>query len=82
MKVWQAARATSAAPTFFTPCEIPELGVFLDGALGHNNPTNEALDELDVLIKEDPEFKDRNIDCIVSIGTGEEPIDIDSVRGK
>lgn len=82
VKLWEACRATSAAPTFFSRCEIPGVGTFIDGAMGHNNPTREALQEVSVLMKEDPAFKDLKIECVVSIGTGEDPIDIDSIRGK
>jgi patatin-like phospholipase/acyl hydrolase len=44
-----AARATSAATTFFPPARIPirhGLSVtYIDGGLGHNNPAQLALDE-------------------------------------
>jgi predicted acylesterase/phospholipase RssA len=38
-RVWEAARATSAASTFFPPVQIgPTKQTFVDGALRHNNP--------------------------------------------
>lgn len=46
--IWQAARATSAAPSFFKEMYIenPCLGVnYVDGGLGHNNPSQVALDK-------------------------------------
>ena len=59
----QAARATSAAPTFFDPIEIDDIE-FSDGALGNNNPIKAVRTELR------KEFPDRPVGCIVSIGTG------------
>ncbi|KAI9890774.1 MAG: hypothetical protein M1814_003705 [Vezdaea aestivalis] len=66
--IWQAARATSAAPTFFKSLKIGPANAqesFLDGGLGSNNPTeimmNEAYKAFDGT---------RDIACIVSIGTG------------
>jgi patatin-like phospholipase/acyl hydrolase len=37
MKLWQACRATSAAPHFFQPLKVGEF-TFLDGGLQANNP--------------------------------------------
>jgi predicted acylesterase/phospholipase RssA len=61
--IWQAARATSAAPTFFTPITIGRI-VYGDGGLGWNNPSEEAIDEAHDI------WPDRPIGCLVSIGTG------------
>ncbi|KAE8365962.1 acyl transferase/acyl hydrolase/lysophospholipase [Aspergillus caelatus] len=69
VKAWEAARATSAAPTFFPPMEIAtDNGVkhkLIDAALGANNPVgwlwNEVLSVFGA---------GRPIDCILSIGTG------------
>jgi patatin-like phospholipase/acyl hydrolase len=45
-KIWEAARATSAASTFFEPIEIgPYKQRFVDGALRHNNPIDRIDDE-------------------------------------
>lgn len=60
-----AARATSAAPTFFDPIEFKNVGVTLrDGAFRANNPIQELISEIE------SEFSDWRITCIVSIGTG------------
>jgi patatin-like phospholipase/acyl hydrolase len=67
MKVWQAGRATSAAPTFFKRLEIGPKNAkeeFVDGGLGSNNPTKKLLEEI-VRI-----YEDRDVSCIVSIGAG------------
>ena len=37
IKIWEAARATSAAPTYFRPMEVGGYKL-LDGGLGANNP--------------------------------------------
>lgn len=71
IKIWQAARATSAASSFFDPISI-NLGTykedFLDGATGANNPVyelwNEAKDTWD------PEPILSNLKSFISIGTG------------
>jgi hypothetical protein len=74
--IWQAARATSAAPTFFKRiCIGPERAKeeFLDGGLGSNNPVLKLIDEAEEafpeLKKKFPNLKPR-FDCILSIGTG------------
>ncbi|KAJ7077531.1 FabD/lysophospholipase-like protein [Mycena belliarum] len=64
--IWQAARATSAAPTFFKRIELGKPPQpFIDGGLGRNNPTSALLDEAKVV------FPNRRIACVVSIGTGQ-----------
>jgi len=63
-KIWEAARATSAAPTFFKHIEIGREQPFIDGGLGRNNPSRVVLDEAYTL------FRARPIGCLVSIGTG------------
>ncbi|KAH0541605.1 hypothetical protein FGG08_003953 [Glutinoglossum americanum] len=63
--IWQAARATSAAATFFDPVEIGRQR-FIDGATGFNNPVEVVLDEAKSIW---PDAISR-IQCIVSIGTG------------
>ena len=63
--IWQACRATSAAPTYLPPVSIGDPAQkFLDGGLGYNNPTKVLCDEATQL------WPSRNISCIVSIGTG------------
>ncbi|KAH7340857.1 acyl transferase/acyl hydrolase/lysophospholipase [Rhizoctonia solani] len=68
-KIWEAARATSAAPTFFKPITITDDDgiprTFVDGGLGVNNPTERVLAEAENL------FPDQNVSCILSIGTGQ-----------
>ena len=63
-KIWEAARATSAAPTFFKRIEIGRDQPFIDGGMGRNNPSRVVLDEANAL------FRVRPIGCLVSIGTG------------
>jgi predicted acylesterase/phospholipase RssA len=68
--IWQAARATSAAPTYFLPIEIDDV-LYGDGGLGWNNPTKEALAEARNV------WPDRPIGIVVSIGTGlEQPLQL------
>ncbi|KAK7419245.1 hypothetical protein QQX98_003397 [Neonectria punicea] len=64
-KIWEAARATSAASNFFDPIQIG-WQEFVDGATGHNNPVEEAWKEGNSIW---PNAKAR-IQCLVSIGTG------------
>jgi hypothetical protein len=66
--IWQAARATSAAPTFFKNIVIGEPGAaqpYVDGGMGLNNPTVQVIDEAQSI------FSDRRVACIISIGTGQ-----------
>jgi len=67
-KVWEAARATSAAPTFFKRLEIGNKQPFIDGGLGRNNPSKLVLAEAKVV------FPTRQIGCLVSIRTGQAEI--------
>ena len=65
-KVWEAARATSAAPTFFKRIKIgPKDEPFIDGGLGRNNPTAQVLDEAEVM------YSTEKVACVISIGTGQ-----------
>lgn len=67
--VWQAARATSAAPTFFPGAEFSNPGqkkrVFIDGGVFLNNPTLELLLQAKELHRNAQKF------LVVSLGTGE-----------
>jgi hypothetical protein len=66
-KIWEAARATSAAPRIFKSISIgpPNFAQeFIDGGLGHNNPVFQVLEEAEA------QFPDDHIACLVSIGTG------------
>jgi predicted acylesterase/phospholipase RssA len=70
-KIWEAARATSAASSFFDPIRINIGAVgeeFIDGATGANNPIQELWNEAKDMW--DPEPLESNLKCIVSIGTG------------
>ena len=67
--IWEAARATSAAPTFFKRVKIgpPTSGVeFVDAGLGYNNPVKEVIAEAVRVFGEEAQ-----IACVVSIGTGQ-----------
>lgn len=66
--IWQAARATTAAPLYFPPmrCGHP-LRTYVDGGISHNNNPIRALwDEAKKVWGK----TSRSIGCIVSIGTG------------
>ncbi|KAL8701275.1 MAG: hypothetical protein Q9201_005000 [Fulgogasparrea decipioides] len=68
-RIWEAARATTAAPTFFKRITIADDGGaqedFLDGGLRFNNPAELVLREA---MKT---FGDASkLGCLVSIGTG------------
>lgn len=63
--IWQVARATSAAPTYFAPLKTGDLE-FLDGGMGANNPCEEIYDEVQ-------RMNNKSNNCvrvILSIGTG------------
>jgi len=72
-KVWQAARATSAASGFFDPINV-QFGSYkesyTDGATGANNPINYLWHEAKEAFLEPGENLEDNIDCVISIGTG------------
>ncbi|KAK0567692.1 hypothetical protein OC861_002546 [Tilletia horrida] len=78
IKIWQAARATSAAPAYFQrlTCDLNELvdvpegtvnGTvsFIDGGMVENNPVLELMSE--AILTYGPK---RKVGCIVSLGTG------------
>lgn len=73
VKIWEVARATSAATSFFAPMEITHAGEprrFLDAGIGSNNPINELyLEAMSQFDKSEEEF-DKQIRVLVSIGTG------------
>jgi predicted acylesterase/phospholipase RssA len=67
--IWQAARATSAAPTFFTRIRIGEKDMeeeFIDGGLGCNNPVKQVLEEAEAAFG-----SNHYVTCIISIGSGQ-----------
>ncbi|CAM9684083.1 unnamed protein product [Chrysoparadoxa australica] len=62
-KIRDALRATTAAPTYFSPLKFDDM-LYCDGALLANNPTAVAISEAQLLFPGVP------IEAIVSIGTG------------
>lgn len=78
----QAARATSAAPTFFEPVKLraqdsSDYYALVDGGVFANNPAMCAYAEARTLWPEEEEF------LVISLGTGEltRPIPYDDARG-
>ncbi|KAH0160893.1 ankyrin, partial [Aureobasidium melanogenum] len=71
VRIWEAARATSAASTFFDSITIGEPGQrFLDGGTGANNSVRHTWNEAtDVLSRQGPLLE--NLGCLISIGTGQ-----------
>ena len=67
--IWEAARATTAAPTFFKSIAIGEEGhakeLFIDGGLRCNNPSDLMIEEAQALFGDNA-----NSACLVSLGTG------------
>lgn len=64
--LWEAARATSAAPTCFEPASIGDAQ-YVDGGLVANNPTLVGFAEATALGR---------VSCVVSVGTGRPPSDV------
>lgn len=62
-KIWEAARATTAAPTFFLPIIISDIE-YTDGGTGFNNPAELAIYEAHNI------WPNRPIGCLISVGTG------------
>lgn len=71
--VWQAARATGAAPSYFRP-----FGDFLDGGLIANNPTLDAMTEIHeynmALHSVSRKAEIVPVSTVVSLGTGLIPV--------
>ena len=68
MQVFEAAAATSAAPTIFKPFyHTRTQQTFMDGGLYYNNPVNVANRERKLLW---PDVADCRPDLLLSIGTG------------
>ncbi|KAH8836100.1 hypothetical protein DL96DRAFT_1703034 [Flagelloscypha sp. PMI_526] len=65
--IWEAALATMAAPSLFSPIVIgkqPLVEMFVGGELGWSNPTDELTQEAARV------FKDRHVSCVINIGSG------------
>ncbi|KAK3775650.1 hypothetical protein RRG08_049831 [Elysia crispata] len=77
--IWEAARASGAAPTYFRG-----HGAYLDGGLMANNPTLDVLTEIhehNFGLKMQNRASDaRPIGCVISLGCGRVPcIDVENV---
>ena len=88
LQIWEAASATSAAPSFFKPFRSSRYPyrTYLDGALYHNNPASVANHERKFLW---PDVAENPPDILLSLGTGkngrgvEEKIaDLESLPGR
>jgi hypothetical protein len=67
LKTWEAARATSAAPTYFKAlCHESSKQTFWDGGVYNNNPINIAERERKLIW---PALAEQEPDIVVSIGT-------------
>jgi Patatin-like phospholipase len=69
-KIWEAARATSAAPFYFPSARVPEARKaegrkFWDGGLSMNNPVQKVWDERTNAFNGEPP-----VACMISLGTG------------
>lgn len=68
IKTWQAARATSAAPTMFKPfTHDPSGQVYQDGAIYYNCPVELAMREQKLIW---PDMAESCPDMVLSVGTG------------
>ena len=68
LQIWEAASATSAAPSFFKPFKSRNTSkAYLDGALYHNNPASVANHERKFLW---PDVAESPPDILLSLGTG------------
>ncbi|KAJ5808734.1 hypothetical protein N7474_010003 [Penicillium riverlandense] len=63
--IWQVARATSAATTFFKSIQVGRDGIeFIDAGFGYNNPCEELIKAAEQT------FPERRNRLVLSIGTG------------
>ncbi|KAG9662106.1 ankyrin, partial [Aureobasidium melanogenum] len=71
VRIWEAARATSAASSFFDSISIGEPKQrFLDGGTGANNPVHHVWGEAVDCLPHRESLPD-NLGCLISIGTGQ-----------
>ena len=68
LPIWEAARATSAAPTYFEAFQ----NKFLDGGLMANNPTLDSMTEVYSHARKEG-LQTVKIGCVISLGTGVPP---------
>lgn len=70
-RIWEVARATSAATSFFDSITFADEG-FVDGATGANNPIFQLWTEANDVwgSRLEGSTLENNIKCLVSIGTG------------
>jgi Patatin-like phospholipase len=70
-KIWEAARATCAAPSFFDSIKIGKFGEeFIDGGIGANNPVRALWIEVKHSLLSLGESLEKNLKCLFSTGTG------------
>ena len=73
VKIWEAARATSAAASFFEPITI-EGQKFVDGGLTENNPIMTMWMEAHSVFGDVPGWRlENNVKCFLSVGAGGPP---------
>lgn len=68
-QIWEAARATSAAPTYFAPTIIDQHS-FIDGGFGSNNPSLVGFKEIQSIFRTVAPQEVLPKPLIVSIGSG------------
>ncbi|MGV8948557.1 MAG: patatin-like phospholipase family protein [Candidatus Paracaedibacter sp.] len=73
LPVWQVARASSAAPTFFKAYEINGLH-YIDGGIGENNPVLRLLMRMRELSQERNQSFSLDKIKVLSLGTGDMPV--------
>jgi patatin-like phospholipase/acyl hydrolase len=79
VKIWEAARATTAASSFFKPQRLGKgasARTYIDAAIGVNNPVSILLPEA---VKEFG--AGRRFGCVVSIGTGTRDVKLERSVG-
>ncbi|KAF2707708.1 phospholipase [Pleomassaria siparia CBS 279.74] len=73
VRIWEVARATSAATSFFEPMNITSTNItrrFIDAGIDSNNPVNELYLEAASEFITGNEDLNKRIRVLVSIGTG------------
>ena len=73
VRIWEAARATSAAVSFFEPITI-QGQKFVDGGLTENNPIMTMWKEADSVFRDGFNWRlENNVKCFLSVGAGGAP---------